>query len=129
MKKILAAAMAGSLTLAGCAKGPGTYTVDTATTDLIQNATVLARNFCGFLPTAQTLAQIVLALALPAGLPIEQVASSVAHAFCDAIKASPVVAARAGRRAIDPNTGRAIIDYGPTILPNGKVVPIQVYVQ
>lgn len=124
MKKILAATTAGSLMLAGC--GAGSFNPDTTTTNFIQAATVAAKTFCGLLPTASTLAQIVLALALPAGVPVEQVASAAAHAFCDQV--APIVAQRAGRRAIEPSTGRAVTDYGQVII-NGRPVNVQVYVQ
>lgn len=117
--------------LAACARAPGSFTPDPSTIDFAQTATVVARNLCGLLPTADTLAKLALALALPAGLPVEQVANAVAKAFCDTI--APIVVARAaagrGRLKAEPSTGKALIDYGTVILPNGRTVPVQVYAQ
>lgn len=117
--------------LASCAKAPGGFIPDPSTIDFAQLATVTAKNLCGLLPTADTLAKLALALALPAGLPVEQIAAAVAKAFCDNI--APIVAARAaagrGRLKTEPSTGKAIIDYGTVILPNGRTVPVQVYAQ
>jgi hypothetical protein len=120
---------AAALPVAACG-GPVGFTPDPRTIDFGQAATIAARVACGLLPTLDTLAKIALALAFPAGTPVEQVANATAKAFCDNI--APVVAARrrAGRfrMAVEPSTGKAVEDYGPITLPNGKLVPVQVYV-
>lgn len=120
---------AAMLPLAGC--GGGVVTVDPKTIDIVQLVSVAARGFCGFLPTAETIAKLVLALALPVGAVAEEVAAQVAHAFCDALpKAQAQARLRGGPlRAVEPGTGRAIVDYGPAILRNGKVVNISCYTQ
>jgi hypothetical protein len=122
---------AATLPVAACgASPPGGFTPDPRTIDFGQVATIAAKNLCGLLPTLDTLAKLALAIALPAGTPVEQIAYATAKSFCDSI--APVVAARrrAGqfRMAVDPNTGKAVEDYGFIILPNGKRVPVQVYV-
>lgn len=95
---------------------------------------MLAKGFCGALPTADTISAIVTAL-LPALGPIgvaasaiENLALTVAHAFCDALpKAQAQSSLRGGpRRMAEPGTGRIVIDYGPQII-NGRPVSIQVY--
>jgi len=114
--------MAAGLPLAACGKGG--INIDPKTVNFVELASEAAKSFCGLLPTAETLAKIALALALPSATPIEQVAAAAAHAFCDS--AAPVVAQRKGRRGIEMRTGRPVINYGPVII-NGKPVDIAVY--
>lgn len=118
--------------LAACGRAPVSG-LDPTTVDIVQRVSVLARGFCGALPTADTIAAIVAAL-LPALGPIgagaaivEQVALATAHAFCDALpRAQAQSALRGGPRRFRDAVGKAVIDYGPVII-NGKPVPIQVY--
>lgn len=73
MKKLLlAAALSTSIALGGCASGGSTGNVSS-----IQQAAVLA---CGFLPTAQTVADI-----LAAGNSLISTVSAVAQAICAAV--------------------------------------------
>jgi hypothetical protein len=136
MKKVLPRRtfLAGLATapLAACGHAPAPG-LDPTTINIVQRVSVLARGFCGALPTADTIAAIVSAL-LPALGPIgagaaivEQVALATAHAFCDALpKAVAQSQLRGGPRHFRDATGKAVTDYGPVII-NGKPVPIQVY--
>jgi hypothetical protein len=112
--------MAAALPLAACGKGG--ISIDPGTVNFVELASEAAKTFCGLLPTADTLAKIALALALPSATPIEQVAAASAHAFCD--QAVPVIARRKGRHGIEG--GKPVIHYGPVII-NGKPVDIAVY--
>jgi hypothetical protein len=123
MKKLFIVPSLAAL-LAGC--GGRIVTVDPSTVNIITAVTTAARSFCGLLPTADTVAKIILALALPAGLGPEAIASSVAHALCDTV--TPIIQTRQGLRKVERATGRTVVDYGPVII-NGKVVPIVVYAQ
>ena len=61
----------------------------------------------------------------PGRSPAEQIASQVAHAFCDHVQ--PLMARRGVRRqGIEPSSGRVILDYGQVVI-NGKPVNITVY--
>jgi hypothetical protein len=110
------------LPLAAC--GGSNLQIDPKTINFVELASEAANTFCRLLPTADTLAKIALAMALPVATPVEQVAAAAAHAFCD--QAGPVIAKRKGRRGIEPGTGKPTIDYGPVII-NGKPVNIAVY--
>jgi hypothetical protein len=114
--------LALGLPLAAC--GKSITPLDPKTINFVELASEAANTFCHYLPTADTLAKIALALALPAATPIEQVAAAAAHAFCD--QAGPVIAKRQGRRGIEPGTGKPTINFGPVII-NGKPVDISVY--
>jgi hypothetical protein len=121
---------AAALPVAACGSNPTNFAPDPRTIDFGQLATITARSLCGLLPTLDTLAKLALAIALPAGTPVEQIAYATAKAFCDNI--APTIAARraAGRfrMAVEPSTGKAVEDYGFIIMPSGKRVPVQVYV-
>jgi hypothetical protein len=120
---------AGSaLPVAACGGKPGGFSPDPSTVDFVTAASTAARAFCGFLPTADTLAKIALALALPVATPIEVVASNAAHAFCDQVAPviTPMKALRQFRRSVEPGTGKDVDDFG-FIPVNGKPVHITVY--
>jgi hypothetical protein len=115
------------LPLAACGS-PSVLGVDPRTIDIVKLITDGARAGCGLLPTADTIAKTIIALALPAALPLEQAAAIAVKNFCDQV--GPVVAARAQagqfRMGREASTGKIIVDYGSVII-NGKPVPITVY--
>jgi hypothetical protein len=123
-RKLLSGITAVALGLPLAACGAGIFHIDPNTTNIIQLVSVATRGFCGVLPTAETISKIILALALPSGLPAEQIAATVAHQFCDAL---PKAQARnTPRRGVERSTGNPIIDYGSVVI-NGTAVNIATY--
>ena len=121
-RRKLLAGIALGLPLAACGANP--FTIDPSSVNIIDAVSRLAKGFCGLLPTADTISQIIVALALPSGAPAQQIASQVAHAFCDHV--APVVASRRALRRGVAADGRIVLDYGQVVI-NGKAVNIVVY--
>jgi predicted small secreted protein len=105
-RTILAAAVAGSLALGGCATTGGTPINVQSFIEQVQAAASVA---CGFLPTAETVAQII-----ATGNPIVTTAGDVANAICKAVtvppSTPPAVAARL--RAAGPPTVAGVVIHG-----------------
>ncbi len=89
-KFLLSAALVGSLALGGCATTTGN---PPTTSDPLAQAQQIAVAVCGFLPTIQTVQNIIVAGAYPAGIPVAQLANLVGNSICAAVTAK---AARAG---------------------------------
>jgi hypothetical protein len=87
MKFILVIPLAASLLLGGCA----TSGTGPSTADIIAQVRQAAVATCGFLPTIDTVAQI-----LAAGNPTVIIAGTVANAICAAVTATPMQARRRG---------------------------------
>lgn len=83
MKRLLlAAALASSL--GGCIT---TQEAANQINEALGQAQQVAVASCGFLPTFQTIQNIVVAAAYPAGTPIAQIANQVGNAICAAVTA------------------------------------------
>ena len=81
---LLSAALAGTMALGGCAT-PGGMPPNVA--DALAQAQQIAVAACGFLPTYQTVQNIIVAGAYPPGIPAAQLANLVGNAICAAVTA------------------------------------------
>jgi len=100
MRKILLVApLVAAFMLSGCATTGGT-----SNTDIIKQIREAAVAACGFLPTINTVAQI-----LASGNPIVATASGVAGAICAAVANLPPAAARRGAA---PPTVAGVVIHG-----------------
>lgn len=91
---MFAAATSSMLLLAGCAHNPdGSVNPGASIGNVIAETQSIATQICRFVPTAQTVANI-----LSAGNPALQTAGSIASAICNAVSATT-----ARRGAVAPN--------------------------
>lgn len=85
MKKfLLSASLAGSMALGGCATTGG---LPPDITNQLEQAQQIAVQVCGFLPTIQTVQNIVVASAYPPGIPVAELANLIGNSICAAVKA------------------------------------------
>lgn len=123
------AAFVMASSLGGCGNNPGAGTIDPGTPDLGDLVRRITLGGCQLEPVAFTIAQLIVALALPAALPIEQKAQLIADAFCAQIRQIRAAQAQGLRAAPVPTFdqhGVPVINYG-VVLINGKPVTIQAY--
>ncbi len=89
-KFFMVAGLAGSLATGGCATtGTGTG-AGGLTPEQIAQIQQTATAICAFLPTFQTVQDIVVAGAYPAGIPIAHLANLVGNSICSAVTARSV---------------------------------------
>ncbi len=89
-KFLISSALAGSLVLSGCATMGTSPSGGGLTPEQIAQIQQTATTLCAFLPTFQTVQDIVVAGAYPPGIPIAQLANLVGNSICAAVTARSV---------------------------------------